>query len=260
MTPEIKLENGQYILHGDWYEKIALQYIERYSKQENPILIKKNKPGKIGLSRRVLSHWREMKLVDSTGYLSLRDVFWIRLIMEVRKFGMPLKKIMAMKDSLLSEMWIAPYLDVYLTLKLANPLKDFYIIVYSDGTADIGSSSEIEFSEIAKTIKHGYIKISIQEILNSIYIDNESPITNKLRLDLDKEEVSALDYIRSGKYEEILVKVQNGDISRIKKKQNRNPEQAIKQIRELVKKGGYGDITLKMQDGKVVHLESNTLS
>jgi len=258
MTSEEKIRHGQFLIHGDWYDNAAFRYTELYSEKKNPILEEKYKPGKLGISRRVLSHWRELKLVESTGFLSLRDLFWIKLIMEVRKFGMSLKKIILMKESLLATVWIVPYLDLFLTLKLANPKKDFYILVYPDGQADIGAIHEIEFSELSGYIKHGYIKISLQTILNSLFKGDDMPITNRIRLELDGKEVDILENIRNGEYEEIVIKLKNGDITRIKKKEVRDPSDAIAQIRSLVKDVDYGEITLKLKDGKIVHFENQT--
>lgn len=253
------IKNGTYIIHGDWLDSAYISYEEAYESRQNPILIEKYSPSDLGISRRVLSHWRGSGLVESKWKLSLRDVFWLRLCNKLRDFGLSIDKILKVKEGLFDIYWSVPLLDLYLTLKLANRKRDIYILVFSNGDANIATPDELSLSEACGLVKDGYIKISMQSILNETLKNESNPIVNETRVSLKSDEVDVIQAIRERKYKEITIKLKDGKLTHLKKQKTKDNPDVFNEIREAIKEKQFGEIAVKLENGKVVHLTNNVM-
>ena len=71
----------------------------------------------------------------------------------------------------------------------------------------------------------------------------------------DKEQSLLFD-IRLNRFDEIKIKLKNGEIERIDGTENVEAgEQTFERVRELIKNGSYQDIELKQQGGKVISIK-----
>ncbi|MDD4110732.1 MAG: hypothetical protein PHS54_04180 [Clostridia bacterium] len=231
----------------------------------NKIREKKFKPSELNINRRILSHWKQYGLLDTrekntTTMLSFLELFWLQVAMELRHFGVSLENIKITKESFFKNS-NAVLLETYLLRSFIHKDKDFFMIVAPDGRADVGTRDEIDFSELVGYIKTNYIKINFN-IIKNYFLKEKNDLVSKEDIPnyLADKETSIIDILRSGNYEEINIKFNNGVISHISKKDIENNPNPYKILGEIVKNGGeFGSITFKIKDGKFVSVETDVM-
>ena len=70
---------------------------------------------------------------------------------------------------------------------------------------------------------------------------------------LDEKELSVIEAIREGRYDEIEVRLRDGSVERIELKERRKG--GLSGIDEFLSKISFGEMTVKVQDGKPVLIE-----
>jgi hypothetical protein len=245
------------IFRGDSFFIALSTYKEHVSNNGSKIIEPIYSASKLGISRRVLSHWRSIGLLDVLeGKLSLVDVFWIKIMQDLRSFGVSLPKLKEAKKFLFEDINGVTLIEFYLTLALTQKKKDFFVVVTSSGVASIATTSELETSEVFGLLDEDYIKINIRRLLGEILESyNISPLVEN-RIALQKGEDSVLSAIRSGDFQEVTVSMGDGIITRITKTESSPNPDAIKILRDSFKRGVYGKVEVLLKDGKVVHVNN----
>ena len=205
---------------------------------------------------RTINHWDGIGLLlpqkssDNTWRkFSIADLFWINVIDSLREFGYPIEKIKTVKDQLFGKSPKKEKINRYIfdTLMLDG---DWNILVYSNGkiTFQNGTAST--------AIQNGsdFIRISLYDVLGKIL---KSKDVSQLSPTIGKNELELLLDIRKGKYNEITIKLKDGEIIRFDSKEDvvigaADPFQTIK---ELIKGEEYQDIVVKRQGGKIVSIQ-----
>jgi hypothetical protein len=227
---------------------------------------KRYKGSELNVSRRVLSHWRTLGLIDLYGddkhptRLSFLELFWLQSAIELRTFGMSLEKIYLIKAYFFDYLK-TPLLETYLLRSIYEEDKDFFLVVSSDGRADVGTSYEIDVSEALGFLEDNYIKLNFNIIKNKFVTFKLDTINQKkTKLSVTDKEISILELIREGQYKEITLKFNNGIVSHILKKTFENNPDPIKEIKKLFgSNDGFCNISIHMANGKFVHMEKEIM-
>ena len=125
------------------------------------------------LSPRVINHWIKQGLLDDRregqkGWhlFSDSDRIWIRIIMKLRSFGMPLERILVTKEMiefLGDEYSTRPLLEFYLGYIMAEK-KPATLMVFENGEIEFGTQPQIQFSMDFGALLDDYFSIDLARI------------------------------------------------------------------------------------------------
>ena len=206
---------------NDWFDinffggflNSDLKIIEQINQQTYTI-------GEEKLSSRVLNHWYQEGIItddrpNNKGWkkFSFSEIVWMHIVRKLRKFGLDLKRIKAVKQQI----------DVYNTKKSQSkcPLLDFYIlvaitsnipikfIVFESGQAEIVKQTDIDFANYLNNITEDFITIDINKLLDKIITKKsvKADYFNYNKTEIEKEIFNSL-YLDKDK--SITIKLNNG--------------------------------------------------
>ena len=214
-----------------------------------------------GISYRVINHWSEQGLLDDRREknskewrkLSLIDILWLRILRELRAFGVPLETLRNAHQTLFF-CNNKPYPALEAAFGMVLRRMPIFVTIFQDGEADIATEECIEFSERIRGQLPPFIRIPINELVGEILgnADKLKPkYTNKL--EMNETEMDALLSLRSGEYDSVNMRARDGKIERVEKK--RKVEGAAERIIDLLKETDFGEVTVKVENGKPVYTE-----
>jgi len=123
------------------------------------------------------------------------------------------------------------------------PVKYSYIELFSD------------IPEFKSLIYGSFVSISITEILRDFIIDKELNIKNRLAL-LTEEEVKVLKSIRQDDLKSVIIRFDKNKKINLLEEVKESKVDKAKRLAELIMSKGYQDITLKIQNGDIVYCEN----
>ena len=244
----------------DFYLALANygEFLEKLKPEQDFIRTPKYSSSTLKISRRVLSHWRKVGLLDEsdTTKLSYAECFWISVANELRQFGLSLKKIKRVKDNIFH-----PDKEPLLTFYLYNSFKkdiedDYFLLVNSKGESDIGSSDEIDAMEDLDLLSENYIKINFNLVKARLANKPTSTLKNSFinRKFLPKE-TKLIEAIRSGDYKKVAIRFKNGIATHLEKESVATSD-AMTTLKSIISEQSFGNITLTQKDGKLIHLQN----
>ena len=240
-------------LHSD------LKVIEQINQQTYTI-------GEEKLSSRVLNHWYQAGIItddrpNNKGWkkFSFSEIVWMQIVIKLRKFGLDLKRIKAVKQQI----------DIYNTHKSKSkcPLLDFYIlvaitsdipikfIVFESGQAEIVKQTDIDFANQLEFITEDFITIDINKLLDKIITKKsiKADYFNYNKTEIEKEIFHSL-YIDEDK--SITIKLNNGKEFLVNKEKVLSSK---KEMESLLNKLAYAQgATIKKGNKKYYKLEEQT--
>ena len=228
------------------------------------ILNDKIAPVKVmGISRRLVSYWLDEGVITddrkgdtSNRYFSYMEMFWVAIVIELRRFAYPIKKIKTIKLYLEQELTLEKEQKKYPRIELAvfEMLLDeipLFLTINNDALACI--CSDLEYEKRLRDIEYDtHIVIPLHQILkqyvsdicfNTIFMDY---------MNLTPEEDMVLKAIQNKEYENITIIKKDNTIDRIESTQKII---ADKRIIDILKEQDYQDIEIKQQNGKVIHIK-----
>ena len=247
-------------------DSIALS-LKEFLKQEGVIKLLTKKGDTLvnkSISSRMLNHWEELNLIDNNrengkGWrkFSILDSVWMEIIVELRNFGFPNDKILNVKNHFLNtegkhkikSVNQNPFLQFYVANAIAQR-KQIYISVFRDGQIEFITASELAKNIKFDTIKN-FISINLNELLERIY-EQKFNVNSRIKL-LTEREAELLMMIRTQKYEEITIKMNNRKIKNfiVSKAENTN-----QQIAEIISKKEYQNIQIIVRNKKIERIIS----
>lgn len=255
--PFVKGSNFQAEYDGFIKHTIGKAFIEYFREQKHPVKFTQQ-------TYRTISTWVNYGLIDdprdsNKGWrkYSLLDLMWVRIIDELRLFGLPLEKIKEVKDWL----FIAPiegktmyFIDFFTTSALSgHPIA---LAVLSDGTAFLGMDEEVKLSQKHAGLKH-FIYLNLNEVIKEVFKLPELKTDYERLWGLSKAELELLHLIKSQNYSSIEVVMGRGVIQRLEATQDVEPES---RIIDLIKENKFQEINVKQKDGKVVSIKRTILT
>jgi DNA-binding transcriptional MerR regulator len=232
-------------------------------REDQPILRKfstfMNEPrftaGQLPISYRVLNHWANLDIlpdgVSNNGSwrkFTFVERVWIGVVVHLRDFGLPLNKIAEAKKHILKyDKKCKGYalFEYYISLAIASS-DDPYVLMITNGIADVGTQQEIEIYKQSEGSKD-MILISLKAVLESLGEKVKNP---KSLLGLSEDETKIIEAIRIGGDDELNIKLGDGAISETQRIKTQHGKSQINDIlKELKENKTYADITIKMQNG-----------
>ncbi|HBD7428747.1 TPA: hypothetical protein KKX68_001506 [Legionella pneumophila] len=258
---DIKFDEISRIMYDDAFLCEIGQYLEK-KKEGNKIalfLLEKQFTLKdIDSTYRIINHWSKLGLFDDSRAdnkewrkFSLVDMVWLKVLMELRSFGLSLEKMKRSYEAIKKHIAIFEYGILSCIMR-----KSINLIVFLDGHAQIVSGNMILRNESISYFKEtSYLVININRCLNRIFpTRNFSPNLNSF--ELSTNEMLLLGELRLESHDEITIKKKNDDIERI------NTNNIIKGndvgvLADVINKVENGEIRIVKSKNKIAFVEES---
>lgn len=175
------------------------------------------------ISYKMLSDWEKNGLIDNHREgkewrrFSVMDAIWLKIIYELRKFGMSWNNIKIAKESLefqQKKCGVAmPLLEFYTAFAIANKMP-VLILVFNDGVAIPANYTQYKVTRDFLGLEN-HIQISLNDILQGCFPNIELRPTINSEMPLELDEMELLAFIRVGAFEKVEVKMSNKKIQLI---------------------------------------------
>lgn len=212
-----------------------------------------------GVSYRVINHWMSEGLIEddrkdpSKGWrkLSLKDIVWLHIIRDLRKFGFPIDKIRAVHQSLLStDQHGSRDFELAILLCAATPPMNLFVVVFEDGDAHIATIQSLWYNEAINGYAMPYIRINLNALICTVLGADRYAPERVHPIVLTAEEVDIIGSYRQGDFDTLHIQTKQGELDRIDKSGSiRDP----KRLHELLEETRFGEIKLKVENGQIVH-------
>lgn len=211
------------------------------------------------ITYRSINHWTEQGLLDDHRTenskwrkLSFKDLIWLRILTELRKFGLPLDKLKETYKTLAPTRSLK--FETGLSLCFHRPATPMFIVVFDDGSADIASLHSLRVTEYMVGYELPYIRINLNTLCCEIMGNDEimPPRLNPLD-SLSSDEIEVIKALSEKGADEIRIRLKNGSINEIERTQKHD---SAERISELMREMNFGQITVKVENGKPAHTVS----
>lgn len=181
---------------------------------------------------------------------SIMDAIWVKLINELRGFGLSWEQLKNTKQSL-------EFGSV--KCKVAMPLLEFYtafaigskmpvlLLVFKDGVTVPANFSQYKIANEYLGIEN-HLQINLNEILQNFFPNVDLKPAYKSELPVSVNELELLAYLRIGEFESITVKFNNGEMEKF---EGVKRLKAKKRIEEIMREHQYQNIHIQEEDGQI---------
>lgn len=211
------------------------------------------------VSYRQLNSWGEQGLLtnerdDRTWRkFSIMDALWVKVIQELREFGLGWEQIANAKESLSVDSndygVQMPILEFYTAFAIGNKMP-ILLMVFKDGVCVPANFTQYkvarEFSEV-----ENHLQINLNAILQSFFPDVDLKPNQHYQENLSIEEVELLAFIRVKQFEKVEVRYKDGKMDLIEGMESVSNR---KRIDEILKEQKFASIELIEEDGKVTRV------
>ncbi len=180
---------------------------------------------------------------------SIMDAIWLKIIHELRGFGMSREQIKVTKQSLAFESKRCgvpmPMLEFYTAFAIGAKMP-VLLLVFKDGAATPANFTQYKVAREHVGIEN-HLQINLNEILQSFFPNVELKPKHKAEMPLNVDEMELLAFMRIGEYEKIEVRYKGGKIDIIEGTERL----ATNKMAEILKEQSYDEIKIRRQGGQV---------
>ncbi len=207
------------------------------------------------ITKRQIHSWATEGLIDENengGWrrFSIMDALWLKIICELREFGMGWNSIKVVKESLEFEKLhygvAMPILEFYTAFVIGNKMP-VLLLVFKDGICVPTNYTQYkvakEFGEV-----DNHIQINLNKILQDFFPAVDLKPIQKAELPLDVSEAELLAFVRLGNYEKVEIKYSKGRMETILGTERF----ANDKVFDAVKKKEYNEILVRKNDDGIV--------
>lgn len=256
--PTLQNSLCQFLFHSD----IVLESLGKYEEdnEAQSLLREKRyamKELKDEVTYRTISHWCDMGLVlreKGNNWLKLNivDLVWIKIIAKLRKFGLSIEAIDKIKRCVF---FVSPernelmyFLDLYIVYALER--KPVGLFINDKFEAILCFEKELDNTKKRGNTIPSHIFISLNEIVIQIFSSKElKPIYEIRGVSLNLAEMRLLLYLRSGKYDEITVRLNDGKVALFEGLEKIDTSM---RVIDIIKQAEYQDIEIKVAGNKIL--------
>lgn len=191
--------------------------------------------------------WRKFNMVE---------LWWLRIINELRALGFGLDKIAILRECLFNSAFgkkrdDTSLFEYYVLETLLQ--RDVFLVVTNTGEGMFASESEYQRTQIITPLPITHIVISLNKIHAKMTGKSEYESKNHPPVILEDKEREVLARVRTQDISQATLRVKDNKIVRVSYESLiRNPENTIERIRKLLNEGGLREITI-FQEGKRGH-------
>lgn len=207
--------------------------------------------------------YREMNSWEKAGLLtvarenrewrrfSIIDAIWVKLIKELREFGVTWKQLKVAKESLEFESEKCgtqmPLLEFYTAFVLAQRLP-VVLLVFKDGVTIPVSFTQYKVAKETAGIPN-HVQITLNDLIQGMVPELDLSPVHQFEMLLGVDEMELLAFLRVGEYEKVEVRYKNGKIDII---EGMERIKATKKLHSILSEQEYANIEIIQEGGKVI--------
>lgn len=208
------------------------------------------------VSYRVINHWTAQGLLDDDREddskdwrkLSLKDLLWLRVLRELRRFGLPLETLRTAYQSL-NYVGNKPSYNLEAAIGMCLIREPVFVVVFNDGHAELAAPDCLQFTDAIAGYQT-YIRINLNllwcEILGKSCYKPKPPSFSGL----SSAEMDPISAMRDEDHDAVHISLKEGDITRI---DTSKKVEGAQRIVDLLQETEFGEITVQVENGKAVH-------
>lgn len=211
------------------------------------------------ITYRQLNSWEEQGLLTnnredrSWRRFSIMDALWVKIIQELRVFGLGWEQIKVTKKSLeweSKECGVAmPILEFYAAFAIGNKMP-VLLLVFKDGICVPANYTQYKVArEFAEVENH--LQINLNAILQSFFPTLDLKPKNKNEIPVEVDEMELLAFLRLNTFEKAEITFKNGKMETVEGLQRID---ASNMIGDVIKEHNYQKIEVVVDGGKKVSL------
>ncbi len=261
-----------YIYKGDWFYINFAHFASEAGPDREFVRERLTKPlykvSETDATYRAINNW------DTNGLLfenkerengwrkfSLTELVWIHILGELRKIGFRLETLKKLRDDLFmrhnqekGDFFTTMELSFFISAVLSK--QDVILVADSEGRGAFCLTQEYLSSQVIRPLPASYSIVNINKIIARVTNKPKFEEKNTNFFVLDDKTVEIKSKMMFDDISEINIKVRDGEMDRINYKSHiKEPEEAINQVRDLLKDGKMKTVTLYQdENGKVVSI------
>lgn len=208
------------------------------------------------ISYRTISGWENEGLITipregrEWRKFSIIDALWVRIIKELREFGMSREQVKVVKQSLEFESTkcgvAMPMLEFYSALIIGARMP-VLLLVFKDGIAIPCSFTQYKVAAEINSIQN-HIQIDLNDLLQGMFPDIDLKPSKKPEMPLRVDEMELLAFLRVGEYEKVEIKYKDGRVDLI---EGTEREMTTK-VHTAINEKCYEEIKIRKRDDGVI--------
>jgi DNA-binding transcriptional MerR regulator len=209
------------------------------------------------ITYKMLTDWEKAGLLDNNRdgnewrRFSIMDAIWLKIILELRSFGMSWKQIKITKESLefqSKKCGVAmPLLEFYTAFAIGNRMP-VLLLVFQDGIAIPANYTQYKVSRDFLGLDN-HIQLSLNNIIQGFFPDVDLKPTQKIEIPVDLDEMELLAFIRLNIFEKVEIKLKSGKINIL---EGTERLAVSEKLAEIVRQHDYQKIEFDIAGGKKV--------
>ncbi|MBB1285253.1 MerR family transcriptional regulator [Flavisolibacter sp. BT320] len=181
---------------------------------------------------------------------SIIDALWVKIVKELRDFGMSREQLRNVKSCLEFESARCgvsmPMLEFYTAFVIGAKMP-VLILIFKDGVAVPCSYTQFKVAK-ERVGMDNHIQLNLNDLLQEMFPDVDLKPSMKLDAPLSVNELELLAYLGLGKFETITVKFNNGKMEQFEGVQR---IKAKRRIQEIMQEHKYQNIMIQEEDGNI---------
>lgn len=182
---------------------------------------------------------------------SIMDALWVRIIKELREFGLSWEQIKTTKkcfelDSKKCGVQM-PILEFYTAFAIGAKMP-VLLLIFKDGAATPANFTQYKVAREVIGIEN-HIQINLNEILQSFFPKVDLKPSHKSEMLLNYDELELLAFLRVTNYEKIEIRYKDGKIDII---EGMERFKATKRLHNILAEQKYANIEIVQEDGNIV--------
>jgi hypothetical protein len=208
------------------------------------------------ISYRELNSWEKAGLlnVEREGRewrrFSIMDAIWVKLIKELREFGVTWKQLKVTKDSLEFESERCgvpmPMLEFYTAFVIAQRMP-VVILVFKNGIAIPVSLTQFKVAKETTGVAN-HVQISLNDLIQGMVPEIDLKPIHTAEMPLDVDEMELLAFLRFADYEKVEIKYKDGKIDMIEGTER----EMTQKVHDVINQKCYEEIKIRKRDDGVV--------
>ena len=211
------------------------------------------------ISYRQLNSWDKEGLLTAVREgrewrkFSIMDAIWVKIIQEMREFGMSWEQISTAKKSLEFENEQhgvpMPILEFYTAFAVGSKMP-VLILVFKDGLCVPANFTQYKVAREFSNVDN-HLQINLNAILQGFFPELDLRPKNKMEANIDLDEMELLAFIRIGEYEKIEVLFADGKMQVVEGTQRLDANQILS---DVINAHSYQKIEVVVDNGRKVKL------
>lgn len=211
------------------------------------------------ITYRQLNSWEKEGLLIGTREgrewrrFSIMEAIWVRLIKELRDFGMSREQVKISKQSLEFESKkcgvAMPLLEFYTAFAIGNKMP-VLLLIFKDGVAVPASLTQYKVAKEMASVEN-HLQVNLNDLLQSLFPDVDLKPKYKTEMPVDMDEMELLAFLRLGQYEKVEILYKSGKMITVEGMQRVDVNTLVT---DVIKEHDYQKIEVVVENGKKVSL------